>query len=85
MRRLRVHFLSELVRAESLRTSDLLLFDGERQLGGTCVVIDVLRATTTIVAALAAGARSVWPCLTVEEARAGSPRPAPYAPRKLAR
>ncbi len=37
--------------------------------GKTVVVIDVLRATTTIVHALAAGAREVVPCLEVEEAR----------------
>ena len=37
--------------------------------GSTAVVIDVLRATTTIIAALAAGARAVVPCLTVEDAR----------------
>src|SRR5205823_10380648 len=35
----------------------------------TVVVIDVLRATTTIVHALAAGAREVVPCLEVEDAR----------------
>ncbi len=34
-----------------------------------CVVIDVLRATTTIVAALANGAREVRPCITAAEAR----------------
>ena len=38
-------------------------------LGGTAVVIDVLRSTTTIVHALAAGAREVVPCAEVEEAR----------------
>src|SRR5262245_18694621 len=37
--------------------------------GKTVVVIDVLRATTTIIRALAAGAREVVPCLEVEEAR----------------
>lgn len=37
--------------------------------GTTTVVIDVLRATTTITHAIAAGARAVIPCLTVEEAR----------------
>jgi 2-phosphosulfolactate phosphatase len=37
--------------------------------GKTVVVIDVLRATTTIVHALAAGAREVAPCLEVDEAR----------------
>src|SRR5437773_10831626 len=37
--------------------------------GKTAVVIDVLRATTTIVHALAAGAKEVVPCLEVEDAR----------------
>jgi 2-phosphosulfolactate phosphatase len=37
--------------------------------GAVVVVIDVLRATTTIVHALAAGAADVIPCLEVEEAR----------------
>jgi 2-phosphosulfolactate phosphatase len=37
--------------------------------GATAVVIDVLRATTTIVHALAAGAEEVLPCLEVSEAR----------------
>jgi 2-phosphosulfolactate phosphatase len=37
--------------------------------GGLAVVIDVLRATTTIVHALAAGAACVRPCAEVEEAR----------------
>src|SRR5262245_9964536 len=37
--------------------------------GGVAVVIDVLRASTTIVHALAAGCRAVRPCLEVEEAR----------------
>jgi 2-phosphosulfolactate phosphatase len=36
---------------------------------GCCVVVDVLRATTTIVYALAAGAREVIPCRTIDEAR----------------
>ena len=34
-----------------------------------CVVIDVLRATTTIITALANGAREVRPCITAAEAR----------------
>jgi 2-phosphosulfolactate phosphatase len=42
--------------------------------GGVAVVIDVLRATTTIVHALAAGAICVRPCATVEEARAVADR-----------
>jgi 2-phosphosulfolactate phosphatase len=36
--------------------------------GGAAVVIDVLRATTTIIHALAAGCLAVVPCLEVEEA-----------------
>jgi 2-phosphosulfolactate phosphatase len=37
--------------------------------GKTVVVIDVLRATTTIIQALASGATQVVPCLEVDEAR----------------
>ena len=45
--------------------------------GGVSVVIDVLRATTTITAALAAGAREVIPCLEVDDAlRAAANLPA---------
>lgn len=55
MPNLRVHFLPELVEPAELA-------------GHRCVVIDVLRATTTMVTALAAGARAVVPCLTVEDA-----------------
>jgi 2-phosphosulfolactate phosphatase len=47
-----------------------------RLTGGVAVVVDVLRATTTIIHALAAGCSSVRPCAEVEEARilAGSMR-----------
>jgi 2-phosphosulfolactate phosphatase len=54
-RKLAVHFLPDLANPNELA-------------GGTAVVIDVLRATTTIVHALASGAREVIPCLEVEEA-----------------
>lgn len=37
--------------------------------GKTVVVVDVLRATTTMIHALVAGAREVVPCLEVEEAK----------------
>lgn len=37
--------------------------------GGVAVVVDVLRATTTIITALASGCSAVYPCATVEEAR----------------
>ncbi|QDT54764.1 putative 2-phosphosulfolactate phosphatase [Caulifigura coniformis] len=42
--------------------------------GSVAVVIDVLRATTTIIHALAAGAREVIPCREVEEAFAARDR-----------
>jgi 2-phosphosulfolactate phosphatase len=57
MGRVRVHLLPERVRPQELA-------------GGSCVVIDVLRATTTIVAALANGARGVVPCQSIDEAKA---------------
>lgn len=56
-RSLNVHFLPELVSETAFS-------------GATVVVIDVLRASTTITCALANGAREVIPCLEVEDARA---------------
>lgn len=56
LRTLNAHFLPELV-------------DDGQLTGTTVVVIDVLRATTTIAHALAAGVAEVIPCLEVEEAR----------------
>jgi len=55
-RTINVHLLPELVSPGRLD-------------GATAVVIDLLRASTTIAAALAAGAQCVIPCLDVEEAR----------------
>lgn len=55
-RELHVHFLPAL-------TSQHMLA------GDTVVVIDVLRASTTIAFALAAGAREIIPCLQVADAR----------------
>jgi 2-phosphosulfolactate phosphatase len=52
---LNVYALPNLVAAEDLA-------------GGTAVVIDVLRATTTIVYALDAGAKAVVPCVTISDA-----------------
>ena len=49
--------------------------DPSEMAGGTAVVIDVLRATTTIIHALAAGAEEVLPCLEISEAR---PRPSSF-------
>ena len=54
--RLNVYALPQLVAPEALA-------------GGATVVIDVLRASTTIVYALESGAAEVVPCLEVEEAR----------------
>lgn len=51
---------------------DVLLTPGElvpgEVAGRTVVVLDVLRATTSIVEALAAGARTLYPVATIEEA-----------------
>ncbi len=57
MRRLEVHLLPALVQPEELR-------------GWSVVVIDVLRATSTICHALNSGARQVFPCSDIEGARA---------------
>lgn len=43
--------------------------EGREVNGRVAIVVDVLRATTTIAQALHAGARGVFPCLTVEQAR----------------
>jgi 2-phosphosulfolactate phosphatase len=53
---LAVHFLPTLVAADEMA-------------GGDVVMIDVLRASTTITHALAAGAVAVIPCREVEEAK----------------
>ena len=55
-KQLSVHFLPELTSQEELA-------------GSAVVVIDVLRASTTICFALAAGAKEVIPCLDVAQAR----------------
>lgn len=46
-----------------------LLTTPEEMAGAAAVVIDVLRASTTITHALAAGCREVIPCLEVDDAR----------------
>lgn len=56
-RDVQVHLMPELVAADRLA-------------GGVAVVIDVLRATTTMIYALAAGCACIRPCLEVDEARA---------------
>ena len=48
------------------------LVDPRELAGGTAVVIDVLRATTTIVYALDAGAKQFVPCLTIADALAAA-------------
>ena len=58
-----------------LRVHELPSHVAEEELAGSAVVvIDVLRATTTICAALAAGAREVVPFLEVEETLAAAER-----------
>lgn len=44
------------------------LFEPDELTGSTAVIIDILRASTTICHALEAGATRVIPCLTVDEA-----------------
>lgn len=58
-------------KAELVRPEDIV--------GGLAVIIDVLRASTTICAALAAGAREVAPCLEIPEAAALAQRLGPAA------
>lgn len=55
-RRVDVHFLPELVHQDALRDA-------------TVVVIDILRATTTMVHALAAGCSEIYPTETISQAR----------------
>lgn len=50
------------------------LIDASALAGGVAVMIDVLRASTTIVHALAAGVDSIIPCESVDEARVTSGR-----------
>jgi 2-phosphosulfolactate phosphatase len=49
------------------------LLDPQELAGKTVVVVDVLRATTTVIHALAAGATEVIPCLEVEQAHRIAP------------
>ena len=53
---IRVHFLPAFVRPDEL-------------FGATVVMIDVLRASTTIASAVAAGAQAVIPCAEIDNAR----------------
>ncbi|MEX0702989.1 MAG: 2-phosphosulfolactate phosphatase [Planctomycetales bacterium] len=55
-RDIHVHLLPDLFAPEALR-------------GGIAIVIDVLRASTTIIHALASGAAAVYPCASVGDAR----------------
>src|SRR4051794_4907897 len=40
--------------------------------GSTAIAVDVLRATTTMLTALAAGAKCIIPCATIDEAKAAA-------------
>ena len=55
-------------------------FEPEDLTGGVAVVFDVLRATTSLTAAIGAGALRVWPTETLEEARALADRRRAEAP-----
>lgn len=48
------------------------LFDPDELRGGIAVIIDVLRASTTMAWALAAGATGIVPCASIDEARAAA-------------
>ena len=61
-----MHLLPSLIPPGSLR-------------GGVAVVVDVLRATTVMVHALAAGCEAVIPCAEIDEAKASRRRPAARA------
>jgi 2-phosphosulfolactate phosphatase len=63
---LHVHFIPTLTTPQELA-------------GGFVIVIDVLRASTTICYALAAGAKAVIPCLEVDEAQRFAQRHGPGA------
>ena len=52
-----------------LTPAEIALLPRRDLAGTTCVVFDVLRATSTILNALSNGARSVYPVRTIEEAR----------------
>lgn len=55
--------------SQTVRIHLLPPLDGLRKPTELAVIVDVLRASTTITAALAVGAESIVPCLTIEEAQ----------------
>lgn len=55
-RQLHVHLLPQLVQRDALR-------------GGVAIVIDVLRASTTVIHALASGCVAVWPVMETQQAQ----------------
>lgn len=58
------------MKAEVILTpAEIDLLPGRDLSGATCVVFDILRATSTIVTALENGAARVFPALSIEEAR----------------
>ena len=58
------------MRVEAILTpADIALLPGRDLRGATCIVFDVLRATSTILTAFANGARRVYPVTTVDGAR----------------
>lgn len=55
-----------------LSPADIAAVTPERLQGSNCVVFDILRATSTIVTAMAHGTREVRPVRTIEEARSSA-------------
>lgn len=53
-----------------LNPAEIALLPGRDLSAATCVVFDVLRATSSMITALAHGAREIWPVSTIEEALA---------------
>lgn len=54
----------------ALNPSEIALLPGRDLSRTTCVVFDVLRATSSIITGLASGAGEIWPASTIEEALA---------------
>lgn len=53
-----------------LNPAEIALLPARDLSAATCVVFDVLRATSSMITALAHGAREIWPVSTIEEALA---------------
>ena len=54
----------------ALNPAEIALLPARELADTTCVVFDILRATSSMVTALALGVAEIWPVKTIEEARA---------------